>query len=173
MERMQTGRQNILKYEELYDKMFFGKSDSIVEKELIGWFSAHRYLDRENFLKLGMWKSPRPKRFYEANSEESIIGITGSAIESSEEFYKVCSLQNLKGVSWPVASVILHFAHPDKYMIMDFRAIESLGMKKPSSYNFDFWMEFTNNVRGLSKQLGVSLRTLDKALWMYSKLNQK
>lgn len=33
--------------------------------------------------------------------------------------------------TWGVASVILHFAYPDDYMILDFRAVWSLGIRQP------------------------------------------
>jgi len=78
-------------------------------------------------------------------------------------------LRELNGVDYPVASTILHFAEPDRYMILDFRALWSLGIKQPSYWTFEFWMDFTRRARELAESLGVSIRTLDKALWEYSK----
>ena len=56
---------------------------------------------------------------------------------------------------------------------MDFRVIWSLGWKQPKYYNFDFWQKYVNELRKLAKKYKVSLRTLDKGLWYYSKENQK
>jgi len=174
LERAKINRNRVIELATQYDAMFSGKNDQKTEKQIVEWFEGHSYLDRANLIKLGMWKSPRPKRFYEdiSNSESKVRSITELAIASADENTKISVLQTLKGVSWPVASVILHFAQPDKYMIMDFRAIWSLGMEQPKSYNFNFWMKYTQKVRSLSEKTGENLRTLDKALWMYSKLNQ-
>lgn len=172
LKKMSLSRKNILNFASIYDKTYIGKKEQIIEQELRDWFSEHRYLDKETFIKLGMWKSPRPKKYYlDANNTNSRIKkITSEAISSTDEFFKVMSLQTISGVGWPVASVILHYAHPDKYTILDFRALDSLGIAQPSSYNYDFWQNYTNKVVNVSKKFDVSLRTLDKALWMYSKL---
>lgn len=79
----------------------------------------------------------------------------------------------LDGVAMPVASVILHFAFPDKYSILDFRAIWALGWEQPNKYTYDFWIRYCNQVKKLADGLGVSIRTIDKALWQYSKEKQK
>lgn len=175
MTRIKLAKSNILKLALEYDKTFYAEDDYRVERELIDWFSSHRYLNRQKFLKLCMWKSPRPKKHYEdkLNSDSRICEITKWAIGSKDEYVKISVLQLLKGVSWPVASVILHFAEPDKYTIMDFRAIWSLGLQQPKAYDFDFWMNYTKTVSSIAKKVKVNLRTLDKALWTYSKLNQK
>ena len=37
----------------------------------------------------------------------------------------------LSGVRWPTASVLLHFGHRDRYPILDYRALEALGVPSP------------------------------------------
>lgn len=59
------------------------------------------------------------------------------------------SRRGLKGVGYPVASTILHFAFPSSYAIMDFRVIQSLGWKQPSSYTFDFWQRYRELSSGI------------------------
>ena len=77
----------------------------------------------------------------------------------------------LKGVSWAVASVILHFAFPSKYAIWDFRVMESLGWE--NRYDFNSWQKYCKRIREISKKYNLSVRTVEKALWKYSKENQK
>jgi hypothetical protein len=122
-------------------------------------------------MKLGMWKSPRPKKHYEKNSEGSIIQVTSDALASNDESYRILRLQELHGVKWPVASVILYYAFPNEYSILDFRALWSLGIDR-KSYNLSFWSDYTACIRRISSDLQVSIRTLDKALWEYSKQKQ-
>lgn len=165
---------NIIKeYSKKYDANYQNNPDSIIENDLRNWFSKHNYLDKKHFIKLGLWKSKRPKKQYESNSDELIKEITKFSISSKNEEVKIKSLFVLRGVSWPVASVILHFANPDMYPIMDFRAIWSLGWNQPNSYTFEFWQKYCNEIRDLSKKLDLSIRTIDKALWQYSKENQR
>ena len=71
-----------------------------------------------------------------------------------------------------MASVILHFCHRDPYPILDFRALWSLGAEEPASgYNSDFWQQYTTTCRALAAEAACPLRTLDRALWAYSKAN--
>ena len=172
---MNLSRKQIIEYSKKYDAQYKGRPDELIEKELKKWFLSHRYLNRERFIKLGLWKSKRQKRNYESKENDDLIikEITRFALATKSEKTKIKSLMVLKGVSWPVASVILHFAFPNRYPIMDFRVIWSLGWKQPKYYNFDFWQKYVNELRKLAKKYKVSLRTLDKALWYYSKENQK
>jgi hypothetical protein len=71
-----------------------------------------------------------------------------------------------------MASVILHWGCHEPYPILDYRALWSLGIDSPPAYNFNFWWAYTQQCRGLAAQAGVSMRTLDRALWQYSKENQ-
>jgi len=168
---MKLTRDQILIYSKKYELKVKGTSDQFIEEELRDWFATRKYLTREKLIRLGYWKSPRPLKRYkhELNTDERVREITKFSLASKDEFIRFMCLQLLKGVSWGVASVILHFAYPDQYMIMDYRAIKSLGIKQPKNYNFDFWMEYTTHVRGLAKKLQVTIRELDKALWMHSK----
>lgn len=70
-----------------------------------------------------------------------------------------------------MASVILHFVHPDPYPVLDFRALGSLGVKAPSEYSFPFWEEYTRFCREATGDLKLSMRQLDRALWAYAKFN--
>ena len=53
--------------------------------------------------------------------------------------------------------------------ILDYRALEALGVKSRSTYPLSFWLAYLAACRRLAKQHGVSVRTLDKALWQWSK----
>lgn len=82
-------------------------------------------------------------------------------------------MTRLHGVGYPTASVLLHFVSPDLYPIIDYRALWSLGEEAPPrSYSFDFWWWYVDCCRSLAGEAGVTMRTLDRALWQYSKENQ-
>lgn len=171
---MRIDQRLILKYCAKYDLEAKGTPDELVEIELANWFDQHKYLDRDHLIKLGRWKSPRALKQYksELNTEERLKEITAFALSSKDEYIRIMCPQLIKGISWGVASVILHFAYPDDYMIIDFRAVWSLGLEEPKQYTFEYWIDYTNQVRKIAKECNITLRQLDKALWQYSKENQ-
>jgi hypothetical protein len=93
---------------------------------------------------------------------------TRIALSCDAEELRIGVLRSLRGVSWPIASAILHFGHRDRYPILDFRALEALGLPRGSvPYNFDFWWAYVTECRHLADRYDVSMRTLDKALWTW------
>jgi hypothetical protein len=131
------------------------------------------YLTRLDFIKLCHWKTPRSKPKVESNSEEFIHEVTRTAFSTSSEQLRVEVLTLLRGVGWPTASVILHFGHAEPYPILDVRALWSLGVTYPAArYDFAFWQAYTSACRALAIEAGVDMRTLDRALWQYSKEHQ-
>mgnify|MGYP001265380021 CR=1 FL=1 len=107
------------------------------------------------------------------NKDEFVKEITAIALNAKEERLRIEILTLLDGVGWPTASVILHFYHKEPYPILDFRALWSLGIAVvPKQYEFQFWWRYVEFCRSLFVKYDVSNRTLDKALWQYSKENQ-
>ena len=158
-------------YAEKYDKQYKGSYGEEVEKEMKALFKKQRYLIRGHLIKIGRWKSKRPTEHYKSqeNDDLTVKEITWFSFNTKSEKARIKSLLVLKGVSWAVASVILHFGFPRKYPIMDFRVIRSLGWKRRSTYNFQFWQRYCQRIRSISKQLGLPIRTIEKALWKYDK----
>lgn len=157
------------KYARFYDERHRGTADESGEIYLRDWFKTHRYLNKAALVAVAKWKAPRIIRHCEKNSEKFIEEITRFALGSSNEEVQIKALMVLDGVSWPVASVILHFAFPEKYTVLDFRALEALGLPQPTQYNYGFWQKYCSETRNLSLKTGLSLRVIDKALWEYSK----
>ena len=130
------------------------------------------YLSRPELHKLAYWKSPRSSGRVLNNPEAYVREITGFALSTRDERTRVQVLTILDGVSWPTASVILHLFHRDPYPIMDYRALWSVGSDVPSQYGFPFWWKYVAFCRKVSERCKVDMRTLDRALWQYSKENQ-
>ncbi len=98
-----------------------------------------------------------------------MIEATRRALTTADEETRMSALLQLAGVGVPTASVLLYFAFPDDYPIHDVRALESLGVKPRSQYPVSFWLEYLDACREPARRRGVSIRTLDKALWQHSK----
>lgn len=131
------------------------------------------FLTKKEFLVVCRWKSPRSQPRCRTNSPEFICEVTKCALSTPGEQLRVEVLTLLNGVSWPTASVILHFFHSDDYPILDVRALWSLEVDVPQHYEFGLWQAYTSYCRKLSRLSGVSMRALDRALWQFSKENQR
>jgi thermostable 8-oxoguanine DNA glycosylase len=166
----------VKKYVEKYDRNYKDKY-RIIEIEINDFLAKQgkpKYFDKEHFIKLAKWKTPRQEDNYEKNDESLIIEATRLAYETSNSSLKLHILMALKGVGVPVASTLLHFLHPYEFAIFDVRARSSL--QKAGKWNrsvndasSDAWLEYVNIMRDISKAFGVSLRELDKALWAHDK----
>lgn len=170
---MEITKEKIEEYARKYDESYRDTDGDQFENEIKVWLKDHRYLDKERFVEIGRWKSKRPSKWYRSNSDSLVREITQFSFATDNEEARIKSLLVLSGVSYPLASTILHFAFPDKYPIMDFRALWSLGWEQPKVYSFAFWQEYCGKIRRISEDTGVSVRTVDKALWEYSKRNQE
>jgi len=149
----------------------YPNEDRIVDQ--LGPESRKRgYLDKAAFLELCYWKTPRTQKRCAGNSGELIEATTRIALSTPCEELRIKILLLLNGVSWPTASVILHFGYDNLYPILDYRALWSVGIETPQPYNFEFWNKYSKFCRDLAQRHGVSMRILDRALWQYSDENQ-
>jgi len=130
---------------------------------------ARGYYLRREFLLACAWKTPRSAPKVALNTEPAVRTATRRALDDPDETVRMQSLLSLNGVGVPTGSTLLYFAFPALYPILDVRALESLGVKPRSQYPIAFWLGYLEACRALAAECGVSLRTLDKALWQWSK----
>ena len=86
------------------------------------------------------------------------------------------ALMELRGIDLPIASAILAAIAPERYNVLDFRALEALGNAR---HNVEFYAEFVAFCRQMAErgilkpQEGLpgptALHALDRALWEWSK----
>lgn len=124
---------------------------------------------RAEFIEVCAWKTVRSRPRVSRNTGAAVIRATGLALGTEDEAARMGALLELDGIGVPTASTLLYCAFPDRYPILDVRALESLGVKPRSQYPLSFWLAYLDACRELGQQAGVSLRTLDKALWQHSK----
>lgn len=127
------------------------------------------HLTQEEFIAICEWKTSRSRNRVANNKPADVEECTRIAFNTNNERLRIGALCLLEGVEYPTASVMLHFLHSDPYPILDYRALEALGVKKPAIYTFDFWTRYVEATRNLANKHQVDMRTLDKALWQWSK----
>ena len=100
------------------------------------------YYTKPEFITVCRWKSPRISGRAAKNAPGAIHRQTCLAFRASDEEERMRSLIELAWVGIPVASTLLHFAFPRLYPIIDWRALESLGQKRRSTYSIIFWLSY-------------------------------
>lgn len=127
------------------------------------------YYTKPELVLLCEWKSARSRPRVALNTDGFVEGITRAAFATEDEAERMAALCVLRGVEAPTASVLLHFAFPDRYPIIDWRALESLGQREQATYPIRFWLAYVDACRRLAEEAGVTMRVLDKALWQFSR----
>jgi hypothetical protein len=131
---------------------------------------ARGYYTRGEFIAVCGWKTVRSRPKVAANTSAAITRATRRALSAtSDETQRIEALLGLEGVGVPTASTLLYCAFPEAYPILDVRALDSLGVQGRGQYPVSFWLAYVDACRALAAGAGVSLRTLDKALWQFSR----
>jgi hypothetical protein len=138
---------------------------------VIGRAARHRgHYTPAEFVTACRWKTPRSAPLVALNSGESVEAATRVALgDITGERERVEALRSLRGIDWATASVLLHLAFPERYPILDKRALHALGAPAPATYSFPFWEAYIAAWVRLARRAGVDGRTFDRALWQWSK----
>jgi len=126
---------------------------------------------RVNLEGIVRWKSPRRAALISKNTDAEIadaLRLAGAATEPRSAF---AVLMGLSGVGTPVASAILMAIDPLRYTLIDWRALEALGAPELDANLHCYIKLYLPECKRLAKEGAVSLRTLDHALWSWSKFN--
>ena len=123
---------------------------------------------RRNLQAIFEWKTGgRGKSRLQVNTDEEIEDALRTAVEAKAERTAVSVLSGLYGVEIPVASAVLTAIAPDRYTIIDYRALEALGETR-TWHTIDSYLAYLVCCRKLARENGVTLRDLDRALWQWS-----
>ena len=155
------------------ERYAYAAEDGRLREELRPLVLARGYLTRDEFLRICAWKSQRTRSRCATNDEFTVRTISRAALATGDEALKMDLLRTLAGVEWPTASTLLHFSDRRPYPILDYRALWSLGLREPPAYTSEFWLEYLGFTRRLARRRKVDIRTLDRALWQYSKERQR
>ncbi len=123
------------------------------------------------------WKSERAVHYLIGNSSEKIrrvLAIAGSPASTTEA--AVGALLELHGVDLPVASAILAAIYPERYTVLDYRALEALGHARHDVHFYEEYLDFCkrlaeSNIVKSQDDLPAPtpLRALERALWEWSR----
>ena len=149
--------------------------------ELFEYFDSIKkqgFLTKEQGLKILKWKSPRPLKHYNKNSNEDFEKITRLAFQQHDEKLKIHILTAQVGVKYPSASALLMFLDQN-YPVLDIRVWKQLHKLKyvktnPKGLNFTLseWETYLKVIRTLAKTNNTTARQIEKKLFDFDKNNQ-
>ncbi len=125
------------------------------------------------------WKSERMVHYLIGNSSENIrtaLAVAASPHTSPES--AVNALVALRGVDISIASAILATIYPERFAVLDFRALEAMGHAR---HDVRFYVEYNAALSrlaecGVVKPQGdlpapTALHALERALWQWSRVH--
>ena len=146
----------------------YSDDDTPIER-IVTEVKERGYLTKSDLIEVSRWKSKeRNVGRVKKNSDDFIKAITLAALHpDTPEHDRINGLRCLRGVELATASAILHWFHQDPYPIWDRRALETIQFE--NTPNFRNWETYVSFCRDVAEQKGVDIRTLDRALWQFSK----
>jgi hypothetical protein len=123
------------------------------------------------------WKSERVVHYLIGNSEEKIRQVLAvAASPSSTVRAAVEALTSLRGIDISVASAIMATIYPERYAVLDFRALEALGHARHDVEFYEKFLAFCRTAAesGVIQPQGdlpgpTPLHALERALWEWSR----
>ena len=129
---------------------------------------ARGYLTRQELHEIARWKSPRRAALTLENTRYFIKKITGKAFTATDDWTKLLTLTELRGIREPTASAILHLFDENQYPILDIHALWSVGLAWEKRTSYLLWPDYVEFCRDLANRNNVCMRHLDRALWRFS-----
>ncbi|MFP5229564.1 MAG: hypothetical protein ACLGXA_18275 [Acidobacteriota bacterium] len=131
-----------------------------------GRMIAAGHAEPENLGAIIDWKSSRPKRrIMTGNTANEIAEALRVAVRAEQARTAVGVLYGLNGVDVAMASAILTAIDPETYTVIDWRALNALGVEK-SWLTVDDYLQYLGFCKAKAGELGIRLRDLDQALWV-------
>lgn len=146
----------------------------IEEEKIIGLktgIQKRGYLTKKELHGVARWKSKRTSYLTLENTASSIKSCTEKAFKFTNDWEKLKTLTQLRGIGYLTASVILHLYDKQEYPILDKHTIWASGWDYKLRISSGFWNAYIYFSRTPTQYRNISIRTLDRALCYYSKVN--
>ena len=147
------------------------EKDWVREQHLIDLkdkIQARGHLTKDELRKIAGWKSLRRVALTLENTDDFIKETTQTAFTTTDDWTKLLTLTQLRGIGQPTASAILHLYDKEQYPILDIHALWAVGRQWKKRVKYPFWPDYVQFCRDIANRNDVSMRELDRALWKYS-----
>ena len=138
--------------------------------ELVGWkfqAMAHR--------KALAMRGIGPQRWDGRDGGPSAAALIGKALAASDDYEALATMANSTGGIYrfgpAMSSVVLAACRPGAFTVADSRALATLrGLRLmppgPAVFRLSDWLPYLSACRALARQCGLTLRQVDRALWI-------
>jgi hypothetical protein len=127
------------------------------------------------------WKSERMVHYLIGNSSESIRNaLAVAALPNASAEDALNALIGLRGVDISIASAVMSTIYPERYAVLDYRALEALGHAR---HDVRFYMEYNDSLKHLAEcrivnpqnnlPAPTALHALERALWQWARAHQE
>jgi hypothetical protein len=128
---------------------------------------------RADFDAIFEWKTRGRGRSRPAlNGDDELADALDLASAARTERAAIAVLTGLSGVDIPVASAVMTAGPPERYTVIDVRALWSLGVERVPYHSVVYYPPYPKACRSIAAMAGAYLRTLDRALSRYSSDHQ-
>lgn len=161
------------------EEMKNGREQRLLE-EIGPAASARGYLTASELTEIGKWKSRRSTGYLVNNRPGLVEDVTRLAFAlATPPYLRHRILCLMKGVQPAVASAILTVWSAGEYTVLDYRAVGALQMLEKRGLlpglaappggrgSLPAYWPYLQVCRAAAEHLGVSLRSLDRALWKW------
>jgi hypothetical protein len=148
------------------------------EDEWLGQFAGLDRLDRDQVIGLIGWK-------FQSMAHRKALALRGitperwdgaadlirRALADRDDDNALATVRGIYRFGPAMGSVVLAACRPDRFTVADSRALQALrGLDRmpagPRSFRQRDWVPYLNTCRSLASLCGLSLRDLDRALWV-------
>ena len=122
------------------------------------------------------WKASRIKGLMDFTCPEKYCAFVRLAYDTANRRTKLWILTSLEGWGIPMASTMLHFLHPNRFPIVDYRVLQVLRDRTGFIANRDtekgYW-RYYSEIHYIMRTTGCRMREIDRALWAFHKKNYR
>ncbi len=119
---------------------------------------------RDYFETIFIWKAKkRPLHHLEGIEDEEIADALELAMRAKTPRAAIAVLTGISGVNVPIASALLAMISPDQFTVIDFRALQSLGIPRSTTITLGLYLQYNPFCRALAAAESTCLRTLDRS----------
>ena len=157
------------------------------EDRFLARFAGLAALDRDQAAELVSWKfqgmahrkalalrAISPERWEDHDGAPGAAADIRRALASSDDYQALAAMAGVGGIARfgpAMSSVILAACKPPRFTVADSRALKtlrSLGLMPPgpTGFRLDDWLPYLAACRTLAQTCGLTLRQLDRALWV-------
>jgi len=112
-------------------------------------------------------REKRVNNLLDEHTDEQVHRISRGALSQRGDASRIEELCELKGIGVALASTVLTFYDPQRYCVYDIHVVREMYDQEPRYMftGYDHYLQLLKDIRKMSKNYNISVRTIEKALF--------